>query len=124
MSDQIAKSSEVNYKIDLDENHIPLDIEWTSSDESSTRKCDAAFLAMWDRDDKTTMRLDLWTKEFTTDEMKRFFHQQLLTMADSFQRATGEDAIVEDLRDYCAHFAEKMGLEDGEDDGSSSQGEG
>jgi hypothetical protein len=29
-------------------------------------------------------------------------------MADSFLRATGEKNIVEDLRDYCAHFAEKM----------------
>jgi hypothetical protein len=32
-------------------------------------------------------------------------------MADNFQKATGEDAIVEDLRDYCAHFADKMKLD-------------
>jgi len=31
-------------------------------------------------------------------------------MGDSFLRATGEKNIVEDLRDYCAHFAEKMEL--------------
>ncbi len=112
MADEIAKSSEIHYTVKLDENHIPLHIEWSSSEEEGTKKCDAAFLAMWDREDKTTLRLDLWTKEFSTDEMKAFFHQQLLTMADSFQRATGEEAIMEDLRDYCAHFAEKMGLEE------------
>jgi hypothetical protein len=31
-------------------------------------------------------------------------------MSDSFLKATGEKNIVEDLRDYCAHFAEKMEL--------------
>jgi hypothetical protein len=33
-----------------------------------------------------------------------------MTMSDSFLKATGEKNIVEDLRDYCAHFAEKMEL--------------
>lgn len=122
MADEIAKSSEIKYTVKLDENHIPLDIEWSSTDEEGVKKCDAAFLAMWDRNDKTTLRLDLWTKEFPMDEMKRFFHQQLLTMADSFQRATGEEAIVEDLRDYCAHFAEKMGLEEGGGEGDGNGG--
>jgi gliding motility-associated protein GldC len=42
------------------------------------------------------------------DEMKRFFYETLQTMGDSFLRATGEKNIVEDLRDYCAHFADKM----------------
>ena len=46
----------------------------------------------------------------SVDDMKRFFHQSLLSMADTFTRATGEDKIAEDLKDYCAHFAEKMGL--------------
>jgi hypothetical protein len=40
--------------------------------------------------------------------MKRFFHETLLTLGDSFLKATGETNIIEDLRDYCAHFAEKM----------------
>jgi len=31
-------------------------------------------------------------------------------MGDSFLKATGEKLIVEDLRDYCAHFADKMGI--------------
>ena len=56
------------------------------------------------------MRIDLWEKEMTIDEMKQFFHQTLLTMADSFERATGEKNITEDLRDYCLHFSDKMGI--------------
>lgn len=115
MADEIKKRSEVRFEVGLDENHIPLDIDWYSSDQDEKRSCDAAFMAMWDREQKTTMRLDLWTKDFPVDEMKQFFHQYLLTLADSFQRATGEEAVSEDLRDYCAHFAEKMGLEEGKE---------
>jgi hypothetical protein len=29
-------------------------------------------------------------------------------MADTFEKATGETKICEDLRDYCFHFADKM----------------
>ena len=46
----------------------------------------------------------------TIDEMKQFFHQTLITMADSFEKATGETNICEDLRDYCIHFADKMNI--------------
>ena len=48
--------------------------------------------------------------EMPIDEMKIFFHQTMCSMADTFQKATGEEAISEALRDYCAHFAEKMNI--------------
>jgi len=44
------------------------------------------------------------------EEMKQFFHQSLLSMADTFEKATGENLVCEDLRDYCYHFAEKMNI--------------
>jgi hypothetical protein len=31
-------------------------------------------------------------------------------MADTFEKATGEKAVAGDLRDYCAHFGEKMNI--------------
>ncbi len=46
----------------------------------------------------------------SVEEIKQFFNQNLLTMADSFEKATGETLICEDLRDYCYHFAEKMNV--------------
>ena len=42
--------------------------------------------------------------------MKQFFHQTLLTLSDSFEKATGEQKICEDLRDFCYHFADKMNI--------------
>jgi gliding motility-associated protein GldC len=68
------------------------------------------FLAMWDEEKKQTLKIDLWTDQMTVEEMKFFFHQTLLTMADTFEKATGETLICEDLRDYCYHFADKMNV--------------
>jgi len=105
------KTAEINFKITLDENNLPIDIQWTASDSGGSGKSKAIMLAMWDEKEMNTMRIDLWTKDMLVDEMKKFFHQNLLTMSDTFQKATGEEAIVEDLKDYCEHFAEKMQLE-------------
>jgi gliding motility-associated protein GldC len=68
------------------------------------------FLSIWDPKEKNTLRIDLWTPQMTVEEMKQFFHQTMLTMADSFEKATGETTICEDLRDYCYHFADKMNI--------------
>ncbi len=105
------KTAEINFKITLDENNLPIDIQWKASDSGGGGKSKAIMLAMWDEKEMNTMRIDLWTKDMLVDEMKQFFHQNLLTMSDTFQKATGEEAIVEDLKDYCEHFADKMKLE-------------
>ena len=44
------------------------------------------------------------------DEMKQFYHQCLLSMADTFDRATGETETAKEMRGFANHFAEKMDL--------------
>lgn len=106
------KKAQITFTVTLDENNLPNTIEWQASDSGDGGKCKAIMLAMWDEKERATMRIDLWTKDMLVDEMKQFFHQNLLTMSDTFQRATGEEKIVGDLRDFCQHFAEKMELVD------------
>jgi gliding motility-associated protein GldC len=111
MEDQIAKSSEISIKIELNANHLPINMKWNATDGGIQDADATAFLlSIWDKREKNTMKIDLWTKDMTIDEMKQFFHQSLLTMADTFEKATGEHLISEDLRDYCYHFAEKMNI--------------
>lgn len=102
------RKAEINFNITLDDNNLPATIEWKASDLNESGKCKAIMLAMWDEKDKSTMRIDLWTKDMLVDEMKQFFHQNLLTMSDAFLRATGEEKIAGDMKDFCAYFAEKM----------------
>jgi gliding motility-associated protein GldC len=106
------KTAEINIKVTLDENKLPETITWKSTDGENKEEvaCKSMMLALWDHQYNNTLRLDLWTKDMPVDEMKRFFYETLMTMGDSFLKATGETNIVEDLRDYCAHFAEKMEL--------------
>ena len=107
------KNSEINIKVSLDENNVPSTMKWSATDAGiEDQKCKAVMLAIWDEMESNTLRVDLWNKEMSVDEMKRFFHQTLLTMADTFERATGEDKICGDMRDFCMYFAEKMKLMD------------
>lgn len=106
------KKATINFTITLDEHNLPESIEWNASDSGEGGRCKAIMLAMWDEKERSTMRIDLWTKEMLVDEMKSFFHQSLVTMSDTFQRATGEEKITGDMRDFCEYFAEKMKLVD------------
>jgi len=106
------KRAEIKLIVDLDDNNIPQNITWQSTDSQNKDAVPVKsfMLALWDHNYKNTMRIDLWTNDMPVDEMKRFFFETLQTMGDSFLRATGETNIVEDLRDYCAHFADKMDI--------------
>jgi gliding motility-associated protein GldC len=104
------KTAEIKVTVQLDENNVPENILWESTDSTNKEAVPvkSVMLALWDQSYQNALRIDLWTKDMPVDEMKIFFYQTLMTMGDSFLRATGEKNIIEDLRDYCAHFAEKM----------------
>ncbi len=111
MEDKITKTSKVSVEVGLNENNLPIKMKWSAQDgnvENAPAK--AMLLSLWDPTNNNTMKIDLWTKDMSVEEMKQFFHQTLLTMSDSFERATGEKNICDDLRDYCYHFADKMNI--------------
>ncbi|MCX6294761.1 MAG: gliding motility protein GldC [Bacteroidetes bacterium] len=102
------KETEINFKITLDENNLPEKINWsaTEGDEKSSSK--AIMITLWDAKENNTLRIDLWTKDMMVDEMKQFYHQCLLSMADTFDRATGETEAAKEMRGFAQHFGEKM----------------
>ncbi len=109
MAESKSKTSEISIQVDLNENNLPIEMRWNAEDSNVKNSIAAGlFLSLWDPNMKNTMKIDLWTKDMSVEEMKQFFHQSLLSMADTFEKATGENLICEDLRDYCYHFAEKM----------------
>ena len=111
MENPIKRKSTITVDVGLNENNVPQTLNWTAEDgKVNNEEARAMMLSLWDPRSKNTMKIDLWTTEMSVDEMKIFFHQTLLTMADTFEKATGETAIVEDLRDYCYHFADKMNI--------------
>jgi gliding motility-associated protein GldC len=54
------------------------------------------------------MRVDLWTKEMMVDEMADFYYQTFVTMADSYERATHQQELVNDIKKFAKEFYEKF----------------
>jgi hypothetical protein len=42
--------------------------------------------------------------------MKQFYHQTLVSMTDTFERATDDQKMTATMRDFCEYFAEKLEL--------------
>lgn len=104
-------TSEIKFLVELDENRVPEKLKWTAQDGGvNAEEAKAIMLSIWDSKAQETLRIDLWTKDMPVDEMKVFFHQTLVAMADTFQRATDDEKMTDTMRDFCDYFAEKMEL--------------
>ncbi|MCC6540743.1 MAG: gliding motility protein GldC [Flavobacteriales bacterium] len=102
------KTSDIRLSVQLDANNVPERIDWEAQENGAKSSSKAVLLSLWDEKEKNTLRIDLWTKEMTVEEMKAFFHQNILTMADTFERATGEGRMAAQMRDFADYFAEHM----------------
>lgn len=104
------QKSSINIDIHLDPNKIPQQITWSASDSSAdaAQKAKAMCLAFWDGADKTALRIDLWTKNMMVDEMGDFYYQMLMTMADTFNRATNQQALTDEMKAFAKSFFDKF----------------
>jgi gliding motility-associated protein GldC len=104
-------TSEIKFEIELDSNRVPEKLFWTANDGGIAKEeAKAIMLSIWDSKAKETMRIDLWTKDMPVDEMKIFFHQTLVAMSDTFNRATDDEKMTNTMKDFCDYFAEKLEL--------------
>ena len=102
--------SSIQVQIGLDEQKIPQNIQWSATDSTATeaQNARAMMLTFWDPTDKTALRIDLWTKEMMVDEMADFFYQTLMTMADTYGRATQYADQVEEMKGFAKSFYAKF----------------
>lgn len=98
--------STITINVHLDDKRVPDSISWsaTESTADNARSAKAMMLAFWDGADKSALRVDLWTKEMMVDEMADFYYQTIMTMADSFDRATHQEELVKKLKDFAQDF--------------------
>lgn len=94
----------------MDENRVPAAIQWqaTESTAANAQKAKAMMLAFWDNADKAALRIDLWTKDMMVDEMADFIFQTLMTMADTYGRATKYTDQVDDMKTFAKDFYKKF----------------
>ncbi|MEO1031851.1 MAG: gliding motility protein GldC [Bacteroidota bacterium] len=104
-------TSKIELNVELDENRIPERLSWSAQDGGvNNEEAKAVMLSVWDSKAQETLKIDLWTKDMPVDEMKQFFHQTLVTMSDTFMRATQDEKMTATMKDFCDYFAEKLEL--------------
>jgi len=102
--------STIEINVELDENRIPANIEWRATESTIERPqaAKAMMLAFWDGAEKTALRIDLWTQKMMVDEMADFYYQTFMTMADTFDRATRQKELVDEMKDFAKSFYNKF----------------
>ena len=100
------QQSQITIDVHLDADKVPQQISWGASNSNAgeTQKAKAMMLAFWDGQEKSALRVDLWTKDMMMDEMGDFFYQTLMTMADTYSRATHQQELVTSLKTFAAEF--------------------
>ena len=64
----------------------------------------------WDHINKETMKIDLWTKDMPVDEMNVFIHQTLVSLSQSFFKATNNEKMTDTFKQFCDYFSENLDL--------------
>ncbi|MBC7720691.1 MAG: gliding motility protein GldC [Pedobacter sp.] len=100
----------ITVEVTLDKDKVPEIIQWTATDSNADmmQKSKAMMLAFWDAEDKSAMRIDLWTKDMMVDEMADFYFQTMMAMADTFERATHQHELVNEMKDFAKLFSKKF----------------
>jgi gliding motility-associated protein GldC len=102
--------SNISIDVYLDDQKVPEQIKWKASDSNADMEqvAKAMMVAFWDGADKSALRIDLWTKEMMVDEMADFYYQLLMTMADTFNRATNQPELSEEMKVFAKDFMQKF----------------
>ncbi len=102
------KQSEIKFTVSLDDEQVPYAIDWEATDAGAPRKpTKAIMLSMWDPEEKGALRIDLWTKEMSVEEMNHFFYQTMMTMADTYERATMNKEVAVMMKEFTIGIGKK-----------------
>lgn len=103
---------EIKFTLKLDENYLPEKIEWTATEDKGLEKdvVKALMIAVWDDKEKLAKKVDLWTKDMYVEDMKMMYFQTFMTMADGFERATGESLQAKEIRQFAENFGKAIGV--------------
>lgn len=101
------KKSTIQFHIALDDNNVPEKIEWDATDkpEEGLSESKSISLALWDHDHKSTLRIDLWSKDMPVEDMKRFYVDCIGGLSQSLLRSTGDEFMAQEMNALCEKLA-------------------
>lgn len=105
----IHHTSTITLKVGLDENRVPEELNWSAEDGGiNNESAKAMLLSVWDHNQKEALKIDLWTKDMPVDEMKIFFHQNLVALSRTYEKATQDEKLSAALKEFCEFFEDNM----------------
>jgi len=104
------KKSEIKFVVEVDDNNVPEKILWHATDGPSDKlqETKSISISLWDHTQFNTMRIDLWSKDMTVYDMKRFYIETLDGMAEGVLSATGDEKMAKELREVCSRLAKHV----------------
>jgi gliding motility-associated protein GldC len=112
MTDEIVKSSDIKFTVNLDKANLPVSIQWQADDADveGKQEAKAVILSIWDGLQQNALRIDLWTKDMNVEEMNHLMFQTIATLADTFERATDNKEVAEEMRDFVHMLGHKLNV--------------
>ena len=105
------KKTQITIDIELDENNVPEKMTWNAEDGGIEKEeTKATIISVWDDAKKEALRIDLWTKDMPVDDMKMFLHQILISLSNTYERATGEEDVAQWMEEMAEEFAQKAAI--------------
>ncbi|HCY75695.1 MAG TPA: gliding motility protein GldC [Ignavibacteriales bacterium] len=110
----MSKKSEIKLLIHLDDKKMPEKIEWQADDAGFTgmKEAKTMMLSLWDKEDKVTLGIDLWTNDMLIDDMNLHFYQIILKLGDTYRKSTNNPDAAKMFDDFASQFANKIKLFD------------
>jgi gliding motility-associated protein GldC len=104
------KSSEINFKVELDSSNVPEKIYWDSTEkpEPGMTETKSISISLWDHVQKNTLRIDLWSKEMPVEEMRRFYIDCLGGLSQSILSSTGDEFMAGEINLLCEKLAKHV----------------
>ena len=108
----ITNTAKIDIQVHRDAENQVIEMDWDATDSpvKGRKACKSALIALWDANAKNTLRIDMWTKDMPIGEMNYFMFQSMITLADTYQNATNNKEVAEDMRQFARHFAQKSGI--------------
>jgi gliding motility-associated protein GldC len=97
------KKSEIKFLVSLDKDNIPNKIEWNAEDSLNEKLSEtkSISLALWDHTKMNTLRIDLWTKDMQTNDMKKFYVDCIGGLGQSILNSTGDEFMSKETNNLC-----------------------
>ena len=107
----MSTTSRITIDVTTDENQVPVAMEWTAEDGGVLNQSASAMaLSMWNAKEYAAMRMDLWTKDMSVEEMRSFVVQTMMTLADTYERSTSDKDHAKAIRGFTEELAKRIGV--------------